>query len=257
MADCRRRGCWRAVVTLVALSVAATCRADPPAPLRSSPSGRQTLWQYTSPKSEKQSMEYWLYEPANVEPGAKLATMIFLHGAGERTRYGKAEAVLKHGPPKLIEAGRDFPCRVVSPQCPTWWSADLVLAFTDYVLKTYAVDEDRLYLTGLSMGGMGTWDAGAARPDLFAALVPICGRCKDVAASAPRLASSWIWAFHGDADKDVDPQGTTEIVEAIKAAGGTRVQMTLYEGARHDSWTRTYDNPAVFEWMLSRKRDSQ
>ncbi|HTO94351.1 MAG TPA: PHB depolymerase family esterase, partial [Bacteroidota bacterium] len=101
--------------------------------------------------------------------------VLFLHGAGERGT--RVELVKRHGPPKLAAAGRQFPFILVSPQCPEdeYWSVPVLKALLDRILATYRVDRSRIYLTGLSMGGNGTWRMAMAYPDLFAAIAPICG----------------------------------------------------------------------------------
>ena len=179
--------------------------------------------------------------------------MLFLHGAGERGH--DLEGVKTHGLPKLVARGEDLPCLVVSPQCPAgaWWT-ELVpelLGLVDEVSVAHRVDRDRVYVTGLSMGGYGCWAVAAAAPERFAAAIPICGGGK--AAWAPRLRRMPIWAFHGRED-DVVPLGATEtMVKALEAVGAP-VRLTVYDGVGHDSWTRTYDDPAVLDWLLAQRR---
>ncbi|MBN2840022.1 MAG: prolyl oligopeptidase family serine peptidase, partial [Coriobacteriia bacterium] len=115
----------------------------------------------------------------------------------------------------------------------------------------HRVDEDRVYVTGLSMGGFGTWALAAAYPDRFAAIAPICGGGDPE--QACRHADVPTWAFHGEQDQVVPVERTEEMVEALQACNGD-VRMTLYPDLGHDSWTVTYDNPELYEWMLKQRR---
>jgi len=182
--------------------------------------------------------------------------MLFLHGAGERG--SDLELVKKHGPPKLIEQGKDFPFIVVSPQCPSdlWWPEliDTLTALLDELESTYAVDPGRVYLTGLSMGGFGTWSLACDRPERFAAIVPICGGGQWFLGN--RLKDVPVWAFHGAKDSVVPLELSEKMVEAAKRAGGD-AKLTVYPEANHDSWTATYDNAELYEWLLSHKTDRQ
>jgi predicted peptidase len=157
--------------------------------------------------------------------------------------------VKKHGPPKLITQGKSFPFIVASPQCPAnqWWKADDLLALLDDIIHSYAVDTDRIYVTGLSMGGFGTWTLGVTYPDRLAALVPICGWGEPFAAS--RLKDMPIWAFHGARDPLVPLTKGKEMIDAVRHAGGSP-KFTIYPEAEHDSWTETYDNPELYSWLL-------
>ncbi len=177
--------------------------------------------------------------------------MIFLHGAGERGE--DLSDVKKWGPPKLIESGKDFPAVVISPQCPKnkWWKVDQLKALFDHVAKEHKTDPDRVYITGLSMGGFGTWGLLAKYPEYFAAAVPICGGGKP--ATAKSFYKVPIWAFHGDADRVVPVKGTNDMIAALKEAGG-KPKVTLYEGVNHNSWSQTYANKEMFEWMFAQKR---
>ena len=148
-----------------------------------------------------------------------------------------------------VANGEAFPFVLVSPQCPEgiWWSVDVLCALLDEVLSKYRIDEERVYLTGLSMGGFGTWSLAMARPEQFAAIAPICGggdpdqvrRIKDVP----------VWVFHGAKDGLVPVQKSEEMVRALEACGGD-VKLTVYPEAAHDSWTETYDNPDLYAWFL-------
>lgn len=196
-------------------------------------------------------LDYLLYLPDGYE-GSKESypLLLFLHGAGES---GDDLAKVKaHGPPKLVERGKDFPFLIVSPQSPgRGWNPDALAALVDDVCANYRVDESRIYLTGLSMGGYGTWALAASRPDRFAAIAPICGGGNPKDAS--KLKGLPIWVFHGARDRVVPLERSQEMVDALEEAGAD-VKFTVYPEAEHDSWTETYDNPALYEWLLSHRR---
>jgi predicted peptidase len=204
------------------------------------------------------SLKYLLYVPKGYgeKKSQKWPVMLFLHGAGERG--GDLNLVKKHGPPKLIDQGKEFPFIVVSPQCPlnSWWpeQVDALVALLDDIESKYAVDRDREYLTGLSMGGFGTWALATRYPERFAALAPICGGGDRYLVS--RLKNVPVWVFHGARDPVVPLQSSTDMVDALKRAGGD-VQLTVYPEAQHDSWTETYDNPKLYEWFLSHHRGEE
>ena len=197
---------------------------------------------------------YLLYLPKDGgRAGAKRPLVLFLHGAGERG--DNLDLVKKHGPPKLVEAGKDFPFILVSPQCPkesVWTNeTDILAALLDEIAAKHPVDADRVYLTGLSMGGMGTWALASAQPKRFAAIAPICGGGDPT--KAPLIKDVPTWVFHGAKDKTVPIQKSEEMVAALKAAGGDP-KFTVYPEAGHDSWTGTYNNPDFWTWLLAHKR---
>ena len=194
---------------------------------------------------------YLLYLPENYESQDRWPLILFLHGAGERG--DDIEKVKIHGPPKLIAQGKHFPFIVVSPQCPNgqWWDIEVLGALLDRIERDYKVDRDRIYVTGLSMGGFGTWALACAQPDRFAAIAPICGGGEPKLAT--QIAHVPAWVFHGDADNVVSVSRSKEMVEALKTAGGD-VKLTVYPEVGHDSWTRTYDDPALYDWFLSHRR---
>ena len=198
---------------------------------------------------------YLLYLPKEYsEKEQKWPMILFLHGAGERG--DNLELVKKHGPPKLIEQGRQFPFVVVSPQCPVdqWWSSEVLIHLLDEIIRTYKVDGERIYLTGLSMGGYGTWDLACQYPERFAAIAPICGGGRRY--MALRLKDVPVWAFHGAKDPIVPLRESEEMVQAVKLAGGN-VKLTVYPDALHDSWTATYGNQELYDWFLSCHRVSK
>jgi predicted peptidase len=219
--------------------------------------GGQSEQKFDKTISRKVACEYLLHLPVGYEKkGNTWPLIVFLHGAGERG--DNLEMVKKHGPPKLIELGRDFPFIVVSPQCPNdlWWpqQVDMLSALLDDIEKRYRVDRDREYLTGLSMGGFGTWSWACAEPNRFAAIAPICGGGERYL--APRLKKTPTWVFHGAKDEVVPLARSEEMATALKKAGGD-VKLTVYPDATHDSWSVTYDNPELYEWFLKHKRSDK
>lgn len=199
-------------------------------------------------------IDYLLYLPKDYgKTQDKWPLMIFLHGAGERG--SDLNKVKVHGPPKLVERGKDFPFIIVSPQCPAgqWWptKVETVMALIDEIVEKYNVDESRIYLTGLSMGGYGTWAIACAQPDRFAAIVPICGGGQPYLAA--RLKDVPVWAFHGEKDPVVPVHESQRMVAVVNAAGGN-ARLTVYPDAQHDSWTQAYDNPDLYTWLLSHKK---
>jgi len=211
--------------------------------------GRQTPRELD--RTIKVTMKYLLYLPKDYEQKPSWPLLLFLHGAGERG--DDLSLVKKHGPPKLIEAGQEFPFIVVSPQCPKdhWWEPLELTALLDEIVQNTKVDQDHIYVTGLSMGGFGTWSLASYNPRRFAALVPICGGGDPI--WARRFAHVPIWIFHGAKDSVVLPKRSEDMVEALKK-NGSNVQYTVDPEAGHDSWTKAYANPELYEWLLKQKR---
>jgi len=209
--------------------------------------------------------DYLLFLPQNYQGGTekRWPLILFLHGAGERGT--NVWLVATHGPPKNVTEHPDFPFIVVSPQCPEGrtWSNDLLLALLDDVTRRYAVDPERIYLTGLSMGGFGTWSLGVSHPERFAAIAPICGGgewISVVLSSRDRMAALktlGVWAFHGAKDPVVPVEESQRMVDALKKVGVNEVKLTVYPEAGHNSWTETYDNPELYKWFLEHKRGNQ
>jgi predicted peptidase len=203
-------------------------------------------------KSEKAGLSYLLYLPPDYARDQKktFPLILFLHGAGETG--SDLSKVKKHGPPKIVENKNDFDFIVVSPQAPErGWKADKLLTLLDEVESMVRVDKDRVYVTGLSMGGYGTWALAAAASNRFAAVAPICGGGDP--AKAEKLKGLPIWVFHGDKDPSVSIKKSEEMVKALKDVGH-EVKFTVYPGVAHDSWTKTYDNSELYKWFLSHKR---
>jgi predicted peptidase len=218
------------------------------------PVGKQVPKHFEKEISGKGKVElnYLLYLPKGYDKGGKdWPLMLFLHGAGETG--SDVEMVKKHGPPKLLAAGKDLPFIVVSPQAPKrGWVPQTLNGLLDEVIGTYKVDKDRVYLTGLSMGGAGTWSLAASQPDRFAAIVPICGPCNPK--DAVIIKDLPIRIFHGGKDPTVNVKQSEAMFKALKDAGAKDVELKIYPEAGHDSWTVTYNNPAIFDWLLTHKR---
>lgn len=198
-------------------------------------------------------LHYLLYLPKGYgesDKPQKWPVLLFLHGSGERG--ADLSAVKKHGPPKIAEE-KDLPFIVVSPQCPkdARWDTGELSQLLDHITETLPADLSRVYITGLSMGGAGTWSLAAAYPDRFAAIVPICGRADP--STAEKIKHLPTWVFHGAKDSAVSVEQSEKMVEALKKVGGMP-KYTLYPEAGHDSWTESYNNPELYKWLLEQKK---
>lgn len=202
------------------------------------------------------SMPYVVYVPRDYTATKKYPIILFLHGVGERGDDGLKPTQIGIGSAIRMRSER-FPCIVVMPQCPAnkWWSGDaLEMAYQclQQAIKEFSCDPQRVYLTGLSMGGFGTWELGAKYPETFAAMVPICGRGNP--ADAEKLKNMPIWVFHGAADPVVPVTFSRDMVEALRKAGSTSVIYTEYPGIEHNSWDPAYNAPELMTWLLEQKR---
>jgi len=236
------------VFSLVLTWFAFSTSADAAEP---SPSLGQTENHFAARISVEAKIDYLLFLPSGYrESKQRWPLMLFLHGSGESgTNLAKVKV---HGPPKIVESKPEFPFVLVSPQSNgRGWNPETLNALLDDIIRKYRVDKHRVYVTGLSMGGYGTWALAAAYPQKFAAIAPICGGGNP--ADAKKLATVPVWVFHGAKDPVVPVQRSREMVEAIKAAGGD-VTYTEYPEAKHDCWTETYDNPELYRWLLAHKR---
>jgi len=208
------------------------------------------------------ALDYLLYLPKGYgdDPAKKWPLILFLHGAGERG--SDVQIVAKHGPPKVAPTKPAFPFIVVSPQCPEGqiWDDELLMGLLDEIGERYKVDASRVYLTGLSMGGYGTWSLGTRHPERFAAIAPICGGGQRIRidlydeAGRQALHALPVWAFHGAKDNVVPVSESVEMIDALKRAGCTNVKLTVYPEANHDSWTVTYGNAQLYDWFLSHQK---
>lgn len=225
--------------------------------------------EYVSPKGGK--LPYRMLRPKNYDESKSYPLVLFYHGAGERGSDNSRQLV--HGMADFAsDRARDkYPCFVIAPQCPeavqwvdTPWTAEahimpakptepmrLSLELTEALAKEFSIDKQRLYVTGLSMGGFGVWDAMQRRPDLFAAAISICGG-GDLNL-AKQIAHIPVWAFHGADDPAVKPKRSRDMIAALKAAGGNP-RYTEYPNTGHNSWTATYANREVHEWLFAQRK---
>ena len=193
-------------------------------------------------------MNFLLYAPA--EQQNALPLVVFLHGGGESG--DDIEKVKTHGLPKLISEGRDFPFYVFAPQNPYeqgFWDDRTVDAMVDNLVDSLAIDTARIYLVGMSRGGYGVWRMAMNHPNKYAAMVAICPASIPVPYLS-RVSSLPIWLFHGEQDDVVPVQQTVAAHEILKEIN-PNAKLTLYPEANHDSWTQTFENDAVYEWLLS------
>jgi len=219
-------------------------------------------------------LPYRLMSPANPKPGQKYPLVIFLHGAGERGNDNNVQLV--HGVKEFAnaQAREKFPCFLIAPQCPTgkrWvevdWSAkqhdmppkpseplNWLLALLEQMKKEKPIDTDRIYVTGLSMGGYGTWDLLSRHAEMFAAAVPVCGGGDEAKASVMKGVP--IWVFHGAKDTAVIPERSRNMVAAVKKAEGN-IKYTEYPEVGHDSWNKAYADPELLPWMFGQKLKSR
>ncbi|NQT36028.1 MAG: prolyl oligopeptidase family serine peptidase [Planctomycetes bacterium] len=226
--------------------------------------------------ADGKTLPYRLFVPPEYDKTQKHALVLFLHGAGERGDDNRRQLV--H--PQVLrlvseEARKKTPCILVAPQCPredkwvpSYWGLQksdaaarrpseamrLTLEVLDGLEKEFNIDPDRRYVTGLSMGGFGSFDACLRRPDYFAAAVPICGGADS--SRAKEIAHIAFWVFHGGSDNVVPPGLSRAMVEALKEAGG-KPKYTEYEGVGHNSWSRAYTEPTFVEWVFSQKRKAK
>jgi len=218
--------------------------------------GRQVAQEFVlqKPDGSKSTIQYWLYLPKTDVAGAteKRPLVLFLHGSGERGT--QLENVKKHGPPGMIGRNADLDsCIIVSPQCPEkqWWDVPLLKGLCEDVAKKYMADPRRLYLTGLSMGGFGSWELLAAYPDYWAAAVPICGGGKPQ--TAEKFKHVPIWVFHGAKDTAVPLKASEDMIAALEAAGG-KPKITVYPEEGHLSWIPAYNDTALWKWLVNQQK---
>ena len=227
--------------------VATTCFADEPSP------GKQV--EQKLELKDGGTVDYLMYLPDDYDGETAMPMMLFLHGRGES--FGPLSLVAKWGPPRIAARGDKLKFILISPQCPKAdrWENDtqqkVLLELLEHVQAKYKVDTDRVYLTGLSLGGYGSWRLAGDHPKRFAAVAPICGAGDP--SKAANLASLPIWVFHGDRDTAVPFQKSVEMVEAIKKAGGSKVRFTSLETMGHNSWSAAYATPELYSWFAKQR----
>ncbi|HZY36624.1 MAG TPA: prolyl oligopeptidase family serine peptidase [Mucilaginibacter sp.] len=202
-----------------------------------------------------QQTNYLLYLPEHYadDTSARWPLVLFLHGSGE---VGDSiQWVARNGPPKLAKAGKKFPFILVSPQSTAYrWYPNDLMSLLSGIKKQYRVDNERIYLTGLSMGGFGTWAMAEQYPDEFAAIPPLSGGGDST--QAWKLRYLPVWCFHGLKDNVVPPSNSIDMMRAVRQFN-PGAKLTLYPETGHDSWTTTYDNDTVYTWMLAQHKSAR
>jgi predicted peptidase len=198
---------------------------------------------------------YAVYVPRDYSRSKEWPVIVFLHGMGECGTDGSRQLAVGLGPAVLLAPER-WPFLVVFPQKPSprdRWDEheEAVLAMVARVRKEYRVDGGRVYLTGLSQGGNGTWVIGSRRPEVWAAIAPVCGY-GDPSVVGPGLTRVPVWAFHGEADPVVPASQTRDLAAAVERSGGS-VKVTIFPGVDHNSWDRAYRDERLYEWLLEHR----
>lgn len=210
---------------------------------------------FTGKFTKDVEVDYVIHYPDNYKKSKQNYPLIlFLHGSGERGK--DLSLVSVHGPLKYIQEGNKLDAVVVAPQCPAdqIWDHDDLYALIKEVVYQNNIDITRIYLTGLSMGGLGTWDLALAYPELFAAIAPICGPIQfNYPAVAHKIKDIPTWVFHGAKDEVVPITTSEMMVEALKKAGGDP-KFTIDPEAGHDSWSKPYSDPDFYRWMFSQQQ---
>ncbi len=207
---------------------------------------------YHAQNNIEQDLNYLLYLPSEYDQSEQVFPLVlFLHGAGERG--DDLENLKIHGIPKLINEGRSFPFISVAPQCPNdgYWDrpeyVSTLISLVKTVMKDTRVDPKRVYGTGLSMGGLGTLAIAIKDPELFSAIIPICGGAD--LEKIQRLNKLPMWIFHGDRDDVIPLDNSISIYQSLRSVN-ENVFLTVYAGVDHDSWTETYENDDIYDWLL-------
>lgn len=224
--------------------------------------------------NKKDTLHYRLALPPTMTKNNTYPLVLFLHGIGERGKDNVAQ--LKHGVCSFVSKSHQqkYPCIVLAPQCPEsmkWVNVDgglkshiqpdtislalkAVKNLIDSLVSVLPIDTNRIYITGISMGGIGTWDAITRYPNFFAAAAPVCGGGDETKAS--RLVNIPIWAFHGANDNVVLTSRTVNMINAIKNKNGKKAQCTIYPNVGHDSWTNTYKEEKLYKWIFKQKKSN-
>lgn len=200
------------------------------------------------------SFQYVKYLPKDYDPQKKYPLVFFLHGAGERG--DDLDEAMRHGYMKYVrEEGREYPFVFIAPQCPKnkYWGCytESLIAFLDAIIAELSVDEKRVYLTGLSMGGTGTWMLAMACPEKFAAIAPVCG--SGICWYGIALKELPVYAYHGDCDTTVPVAESVNMISRVNANGG-QAQIKILYGMGHDSWKVAYGDDELWQWMLKHRR---
>ena len=199
-------------------------------------------------------LDYLLHLPPNYDEKRSYPLVLFLHGSGERGN--DVQRVKDHGLPVYVEARPNFPAIVVAPQCPagSWWSHEIyaLMALLADIEYEYAVDVNRIYITGLSMGGAGVWELLWRLPDVFAAGVAVCAQAQvSRADEVPRIP---IWMFHGEDDTTITVDNSHDMLAALEKHGHQHVNLTVYENVGHNSWEQAFNEPELYKWLWKQRR---
>ena len=201
--------------------------------------------------------KYAVYVPRNYDRNTNWPLIVFLNGRGECGTDGQKQLAVGLIPAVMLEPAR-WPAIILTIQKPD--ASKQWIEYDDYVMAAIAetrtqlaIDPARIYLTGLSQGGAGTWAIGAQHADFFAAIAPVCGYGDPTPALGTALKAMPIWAFHGGKDDVVAPQKTEALVNAVKAAGGSP-KHTVFPDANHNSWDAAYRSPDLAAWLLTQSR---
>lgn len=203
---------------------------------------------------ENQTFGYALHVPKDTK--SKMPLIVFLHGSGERGT--DVEKVKVHGPFNYLKTNA-LDAYVLAPQCPDneLWDYDVLYKMILKIQKDNNIDPNRIYITGLSMGGWGTFTMAIKHPEMFAAVVPICGFVNRMDEDdICKIANIPTRIFHGVMDDVVNPENSMEMYRKLKACNAN-VHLTLFDDANHNSWSRVYDNPEIYEWMLQQNKTNQ
>jgi predicted peptidase len=226
------------------------------APAPAAPAGTTSAHEFSGEISVKLGYRYLLTLPDGYDAASDRLwpLLVFLHGAGERG--DDLERLKRHGPPKLVAAGQKLDALIVAPQVPAGetWNPHGVHQLTAAVARAHRVDPDRIYLTGISMGGFGTFETLAHYPRTYAAAIPICGGAGIHVLKFGPIRDLPIWIFHGAKDTTVPVQFSEMAAAFFKRARAPHVKLTVYPEAGHDAWTQTYDNPEVWTWLFAQQR---
>lgn len=204
-------------------------------------------------KDIKASLNYLVYTPKSYTENSQWPLIVSLHGVGECG--DNLEKVKKYGIHKVLKENDDFPFIVVSPQCPEneLWEMqfNLLEDLLEEIKKKYSIDEKRMYLTGFSMGGYGTWNFATLRPNIFAAIAPICGGVI-LLHKTLSLKNVPIWVAHGDKDTAVEIEESRRVVNYLKPHN-PNIVFKVYEGCGHEVCSTAYEDPEMFEWLLKQR----
>lgn len=219
------------------------------------------------------SLPYRIFKPTGYDPAKKYPLVLCLHGAGGRGTDNQSRGVQAFVTLASAKVQQEYPCFLLTPQCPEnkqWvnspWSKGSysldatpvseemrsVIEILETVQKEFSIDPARIYVTGQSMGGYGTWNILMLRPDLFAAAIPVCGGGDP--AKAKSIASIPIWTFHGSDDNAVPVQGSRDMDKALRDAGSKVSKYTEYPGVKHPSWTNAWKEAEIVPWLFSQHK---